>query len=188
LKKLKKIKKFKKSDRTINFQVGLMLVIGIIFAGLGVLLLANSHASTVYTVPDQRNNTNPNLVIDPTGVKDSTAGLQSFFNSVPNGSSGNNNTILLPAGAKYRVNGGVTSAHSYVTFTTNLSNPAQLFADSGSIPEAYPWRVRPIAPNTDGRQSPWFMDEFPTNNPLSNHATLGESDYRRCAQLRHSVL
>lgn len=38
-----------------------------------------------YTVPDRRNASDPNVVIDPTLVKDSTAGLQGYIDSTPNG-------------------------------------------------------------------------------------------------------
>jgi hypothetical protein len=129
-------------------------------------------SNTGMTVPDQRNNSDPDQVIDPSGVKDSTAGLQSFLNSVPNGSPGSNKTVIFPAGAKYRVNGGLTINSSYATYTTNPSDPTQILADANNGPKTYPWRVRPTGTNTIGRQSAWFMDEFANNSPLSNHATL----------------
>lgn len=63
------------------------------------------------------------------GVTDCTSAMQSFVNSVPDGS-----TIYFPAGARYRMAGaGIQlSNRNNLIFTTDPSNPATILTENGN--------------------------------------------------------
>jgi hypothetical protein len=130
---------------------------------------------SVFVVTDRSKDTDPNTVIDPSGVKDSTAGLQALLYGVPSGTAGHNNIVWFPAGSRYRVNGGLDVQQSFVTLSTDPKQPAKLFSDSSPTrPEvAFPFRA--TSHGTDpGKQAAWLMDiRHDLINPYGVAGTLG---------------
>lgn len=93
------------------------------------------------TLPDRSNDTNPLNVIDPSGVKDSTAGINQFLNDAPTGAS-----ILNPY--TLRISSTVTVPD------TKTFRGGKLFKG-----EMLPWRVVvDIATNPNGRAAEWLYD------------------------------
>lgn len=107
-------------------------------------------------IPDTRNHPDPLKVIDPTGVKDSSAALQHLLDATV-GTSSANAQIDPEPGAAYRADAGLVSRNPHVT-VGSPTNPLRLIAKTD-----YPWRPMPDKrpgqyQNVDGKCAPWLWD------------------------------